>query len=94
MAKKKEKDLIRIDYEEEEMKIHLYGDILPTTVFQSVIELMKANRESESPRKIRFLVSSSMMLISVKYAIPSEFYESVELEDQSKKEVLKDAACL
>ena len=75
-------------------KIHLYGDILPTTVFQSVIELMKANRESESPRKIRFLVSSSMMLISVKYAIPSEFYESVELEGQSKKEVLKDAACL
>ena len=55
---------------------------------------MKANRESESPRKIRFLVSSSMMLISVKYAIPSEFYESVELEGQSKKEVLKDAACL
>ena len=76
------------------MKIHLYGDILTTTVFQSVIELMKANRESESPRKIRFLVSSSMMLISVKYAIPSEFYESVELEGQSKKEVLKDAACL
>ena len=94
MAKKKEKDLIRIDYEEEKMKIHLYGDILTTTVFQSVIELMKANRESESPRKIRFLVSSSMMLISVKYAIPSEFYESVELEGQSKKEVLKDAACL
>lgn len=94
MAKKKEKDLFRIDYEGEEMNIHLYGDILSTTVFQSVVELMKANWESESPRKIRFLVSSSMMLISVKYAIPSEFYESIELEDQSNKGVLKDAACL
>ena len=94
MAKRQEKDLFRIEWEGEVMEIHLFGDILPNTMFQSIIELMKANRESEHPKRVRFVVSSSMMLISVKYAIPSEFYESIELEGQSKKDGLKNAACL
>lgn len=92
MAGKKQKELFKILYGDTTMDIHLFGDILPNSVFQTVIELMKANRESEHPKGVRFFVSSSMMLISVRYAIPSEFYESVEIEGATGKEVLKDAA--
>lgn len=92
MAVKKKKKLLDVVQKESTMEIHLIGDILPNSVFQQIIELMKANRESEHPKSVRFFVSSSMMLVSVRYAIPSQFYESVEIEGAVGKEVLKDAA--
>lgn len=95
MSKKKEKELFKIVWKGDVMEIHLYGDFLRDSVFKSVIELMKTNRESEQPKKICFVVPNSIMIMAVKYAIPSVFYESVELEGQTKaadREVLKDAA--
>lgn len=95
MAKTKEKELFQITQDELTMKIRLFGDILSNSVFQQIVELMKVNRESENPKSVRFIVSSSTMLISVRYAFPSQFYDSAEIEipeRKGKKEVLKDAA--
>ena len=77
------------------MEIHLSGEILSNTVFQEIVELMKENRESENPKAVRFVVSGSSMMMSVRYAFPSMFYESVVLESQTQaggNEVLKNAA--
>jgi|GEM_PF-4811382 len=91
----KKKELYRVERSNETLDIHLVGDILPNTVFQKVIELMRENRECENPKGVRFVVDSSVMMMAVKYAIPSQFYEEVVLEGQysaDKDEVLKDAA--
>lgn len=96
MAKAK-KELFKVIPSVDSLEIHLYGDILGNGVFQQVIERMKENRESGAPKSVRFVVYTSMMLVSVRYAIPSAFYESVEvrrLEDNKGIEVLKDAAGL
>lgn len=79
------------------LEIHLTGDLLHDQVFLQIVEIMKANRECEQPKKVRFFVTTSMMMMSVRYAIPSKFYESIELEDAvtaDRKGALRDAAGL
>lgn len=93
----KKKELLKVLPDAQALEIHVYGDILHNSVFQKIIEVMKENREREEPKSVRFVVFSSMMMVSVRYAVPSEFYESVEvrqLEDKKENEVLKDAAGL
>ncbi len=77
------------------MEIHLFGELLSNTVFHKVLELMKENRECENPKTICFVVSNGTMMMAVRHAIPSSFYESVVLDKQiqkTNKEVLKNAA--
>ena len=79
---------------EKEMEIHLSGDLLSNAVFQKIVELMKEKRESEYPRAVHFVVQNGSMMLSVKYAVPSAFYESVRLEKQVQaidEEVLNNA---
>ena len=79
------------------MKIHLSGELLASKAFLEIIELMKKNREAARPKPVRFVVSNGVMMMAVKYAIPSQFYEEVVLEGQnqvSENGVLKDAAGL
>ncbi len=78
---------------EETLEIHITGEILHDLVFQQIVEVMKANRERERPKAVRFFVTNSMMIMSVRYAIPSQFYGSIQLEP-AEKGVLKDAAGL
>ena len=66
---------------------------LTDLVFQQIVEMMKANRERDRPKSVRFFVTNSMMMMSVRYAIPSQFYGSIQLEP-AEKGVLKDAAGL
>ena len=75
------------------LEIHLTGDLLFDPVFRQIVEVMKANRERERPKAVRFFVTNSMMMMSVRYAIPSQFYGSIQLEP-AEKGVLKDAAGL
>ena len=77
---------------EDVMEIHLTGEILSNAVFQKVVEIMKDNRESDQPKTVRFVVPGSSMMMSVRYAIPSVYYESIVLEGQANgEEVLKHA---
>jgi len=79
MAREKKKPY-SIEETADTMEIHLTGDLLHDKVFLQIVEIMKANRACEQPKKVRFFVTSSMMMMSVRYAIPSMFYESIELE--------------
>lgn len=91
----KPKELFKVIFHSQSLEILIYGDILHNSVFQQILELMKKNNGSSSPKSVRFVVFSSTMMISVRYAFPSQFYESVEvrrLEAQTENEVLKDAA--
>ena len=81
-----------VEETEETLEIHITGEILHDLVFQQIVEVMKANRERERPKAVRFFVTNSMMM-SVRYAIPSQFYGSIQLEP-AEKGVLKDAAGL
>lgn len=93
----KKKELLKVIPYEQSLEIHIYGDILENSVFQKIIEVMKENRECEAPKSVRFVVFTSMMMVSVRYAFPSQFYESVEvrrLEEKKENEVLRDAAGL
>lgn len=86
-----------VETTENRIEIHLAGEILTNTVFLSIVELMKRNRESSQPKAVRFWVSNPTMLMSVRYAFPSAYYESVELEKQAQivlLEGLQDAANL
>ena len=69
---------------EDGLEIHLSGDVLSNQVFLKIVELMKKNRESAQPKAVRFVVPGSSMMMSVRYAFPSAFYESVELEQQAQ----------
>ena len=82
-----------VEETEETLEIHITGEILHDQVFQQIVEVMKANRERERPKAVRFFVTNSMMMMSVRYAIPSQFYGSIQLEP-AEKGVLKDAAGL
>ena len=82
-----------VEETEETLEIHLTGDILFDLVFQQIVEVMKANRERERPKAVRFFVTGSMMMMSVRYAIPSQFYESIQLEP-AEKGALKNASGL
>ena len=66
------------------MKIHLSGDTLSDRAFLEILELMKKNRESPQPRAVCFVVSDSTMMMTVRYAFPSAFYEAVVLEQQAQ----------
>ena len=93
-AKKEQPRPYWLALSEDAMEIHLTGDILSNAVFHKIVEIMKANRESEHPKAVYFVVSNGTMMMSVKYAIPSIYYESVVLESQAQaigKGVLKDA---
>ena len=92
MARTKKKPYWVVE-SEEALEIHLTGDILFDPVFRQIVEAMKANRERERPKAVRFFVTNSMMMMSVRYAIPSQFYGSIQLEP-AEKGVLKDAAGL
>ena len=92
MARTKKKPYWVVE-SEEALEIHLTGDILFDPVFRQIVEAMKANRERERPKAVRFFVTGSTMMLSVRYAIPSQFYESIQLEP-AEKGVLKDAAGL
>lgn len=90
--KKKEQLLISEVPSENVMEIHVYGDMLPNEVFLRIVDAMKVNKESESPKKVCFVVYTSMMLTSVKYAIPSEMYAKIEIRSlKTEKGGLKDA---
>ena len=82
-----------VEESEETLEIHLMGELLHDLVFQQIVEMMKANRERDRPKSVRFFVTNSMMMMSVRYAIPSQFYGSIQLEP-AEKGVLKDAAGL
>lgn len=73
-----------VETTENRLEIHLAGEILTNTVFLNIVELMKRNRESNQPKAVRFWVEGSTMLMSVRYAFPSAYYESVELEKQAQ----------
>lgn len=92
MAKAKKKPYW-VEESEETLEIHLTGELLHDLVFQQIVEVMRANRERERPKAVRFFVTGSMMMVSVRYAIPSQFYESIQLEP-AEKGALKDAAGL
>lgn len=92
MAKTKKKPYW-VKETEETLEIHLTGELLHDLVFQQIVEVMRANRERERPKAVRFFVTGSMMMVSVRYAIPSQFYESIQLEP-AEKGALKDAAGL
>ena len=91
MAKVKKKPYW-VEETEETLEIHLTGDILFDLVFRQIVEVMKANRERERSKAVRFFVTCSMMM-SVRYAIPSQFYESIQLEP-AVKGALKNASGL
>ena len=82
-----------IEESEETLEIHLTGELLHDLVFQQIVEVMKANRERERPKAVRFFVTGSTMMLSVRYAIPSQFYESIQLEP-AEKGAFKNAAGL
>ena len=82
-----------IEESEETLEIHLTGELLHDLVFQQIVEVMRANRERERPKAVRFFVTGSMMMVSVRYAIPSQFYESIQLEP-AEKGAFKNAAGL
>lgn len=92
MARTKKKPYWVVE-SEEALEIHLTGDILFDPVFRQIVEAMKANRERERPKVVRFFVTGSTMMLSVRYAIPSQFYESIQLEP-TEKGALKNAAGL
>jgi hypothetical protein len=92
MARTKKKPYWVVE-SEEALEIHLTGDILFDPVFRQIVEAMKANRERERPKAVRFFVTGSTMMLSVRYAIPSQFYESIQLEP-AEKGALKNAAGL
>lgn len=93
MAKAKKKPYW-VEESEEALEIHLAGDLLFDPVFRQIVEVMKANRERERPKAVRFFVTGSSMMLSVRYAIPSQFYESIQLEPVEEKGGLKNAAGL
>ena len=82
-----------VEETEETLEIHITGEILHDLVFQQIVEVMKANRKRERPKAVRFFVTGSTMMLSVRYAIPSQFYESIQLEP-AEKGALKNAAGL
>ena len=92
MARTKKKPYWVVE-SEEALEIHLTGDILFDPVFRQIVEAMKANRERERPKAVRFFVTGSTMMLSVRNAIPSQFYESIQLEP-AEKGALKNAAGL
>ena len=92
MARTKKKPYWVVE-SEEALEIHLTGDILFDPVFRQIVEAMKANRERERPKAVRFFVTGSTMMLSVRYAIPSQFYESIQLEP-AEKGAFKNAAGL
>lgn len=92
MARTKKKPYWVVE-SEEALEIHLTGDILFDPVFRQIVEAMKANRERERPKAVRFFVTGSTMMLSVRYAIPSQFYESIQLEP-AEKGALKNAVGL
>ena len=59
-----------VEETEETLEIHITGEILHDLVFQQIVEVMKANRERERPKAVRFFVTGSTMMLSVRYAIP------------------------
>lgn len=85
MAKqKKTQPPYRVELSKGAMKIHLSGDTLSDKAFLEILELMKKNRESPQPRAVYFVVSGSTMMMTVRYAFPSAFYEAVVLEQQAR----------
>lgn len=82
-----------VEETEETLEIHITGEILHDLVFQQIVEVMKADRERERPKAVRFFVTGSTMMLSVRYAIPSQFYESIQLEP-AEKGAFKNAAGL
>ena len=82
-----------VEETEETLEIHITGEILHDLVFQQIVEVMKANRERERPKAVRFFVTGSTMMLSVRYAIPSQFYESIQLEP-AENGAFKNAAGL
>ncbi len=92
MAKAKKKPYW-VEETSDTLEIHLTGDILFDPVFRRVVEVMKANREQKRPKAVRFFVTGSTMMLSVRYAIPSQFYESIQLEP-AEKGALKNAVGL
>jgi hypothetical protein len=91
--KKKETILITEVPSENVMEIHVYGEYLSNKVFLHILDAMNANRESDSPKSIHFVVYTSMMHTAVRYAIPSELYEKIDIRSLAAEEGgLKDAS--
>ena len=85
MAKKKKTNPpYWVELSENRMAIHLSGELLANQVFMEIVDLMKKNRESAQPKAVWFVVSNSTMMMSVRYAFPSAYYESVVLEQQTQ----------
>lgn len=82
--RKKAQPPYRVELSEGVMRLHLVGDTLPDKAFPEILELMKKNRESPQPRAVYFVVSGGSMMMTVRYAFPSAFYEAVVLEQQAQ----------
>lgn len=79
------------------LELHVSDDLLGYRVFTKIIDVLKENKESESPKGVRFVVFSAPMLQMIRYSIPGEYYESLEIRKPNittEKDVLKDAAGL
>jgi len=94
MASKAKREIFKAIHSNNVIELHIQGEILPNRIFLQILDIMLENKESETLKAIRFVVYTSMMLTAIRYAIPSEYYETVEVRNPEymKKDVLKDAA--
>jgi len=95
MAKKVKKLPLEVYENDEFIELQVSGDLLYNSVFQDILDRLKENRDSETPKSIRFVAFSFPMLQMIRYSIPSEYYAALEvrnLNDSMEKDVLKDAS--
>lgn len=94
MAKAKKVPL-EVITDEETLELHVAGDLLYNSVYREILDQLKENRESGTPKSVRFVVFSGSMLQMLRYSIPSEYYAALEVRNPNyaaEKDVLKDAA--
>jgi len=68
------------------VQIHVTGGLMPNAVFLQIIEHMKAHKDSKT---IVFVVYDVKMMLLIRQAIPSEYYERIELYSRDDPETVK-----
>ena len=58
------------------VQIHVTGDMMPSSVFLCILELMKKYVDNKT---IVFVVYDVKMMLLVRESVPSEFYDRIEL---------------
>lgn len=95
MANKAKRLPLEIYENDEVIEMRVTGDMLYTNVFLEILDRLKENRESGTPKSVRFVAFSFPMLQMIRYSIPSEYYAALEVRNQNyseEKDVLKDAS--